>query len=97
VSVTAWDTSTLPATTAAGYFGDSIEPSGTMMRIGRRQPSFIGMSSSTMTRNTYRIAARVTGSGALKFVACCGDVPVKSTVASRLCLSTLILTLMIAP
>ena len=46
------DTSTLPATTAAGYLGDSIEPSGTMMRIGLRQPAFIGMSSSTMTRNT---------------------------------------------
>ena len=67
------------------------------MRIGLKHPAFIGMSSSTITRNTYSTAARVTGSGALKFVGCCGDVPVKSTVASRLCLSTLILTLMIAP
>src|SRR6202044_1806455 len=97
VLVTICDTSTLPATTAAGYFGDSIDPSGTMMRIGLRQPAFIGMSSSTMTRNTYRTAARVTGSGALKFEDCCGEVPVKSTVASRLSLSTLILTLMTAP
>jgi hypothetical protein len=39
----------------------------------------------------------VTGSGALKFDGCCGDVPVKSTVASRLALSTVILTLMTAP
>ncbi len=52
VSVTACEVSTLPATTAAGYSGDSIERGGITMRIGRRQPAFIGMSSSTMTRNT---------------------------------------------
>ena len=51
-SVTACETSTLPATTAAGYCGVSMEPGGITMLIGRRQPAFIGMSSSTMTRNT---------------------------------------------
>ncbi len=61
------------------------------MLIGRRQPAFIGMSSSTIMRNTYSTAARVTGSGALKLVGCCGEVPVKSTVASRFFLSTVIL------
>ena len=43
---------TLPATTAAGYVGDSIDCFGMMMLMGRRQPPFIGMSSSTITRNT---------------------------------------------
>ena len=50
--VTCWLVSTLPATTAAGYCGFSMEPSGTMMRIGRRQPAFIGIELSTMTRKT---------------------------------------------
>ena len=50
--VTACEVSTLPATTAAGYSGDSMECGGTTMLIGRRQPAFIGMSSSTITRNT---------------------------------------------
>ena len=50
--VTACEVSTLPATTAAGYSGDSIDFFGMTMLIGRRQPAFIGMSSSTMTRNT---------------------------------------------
>src|SRR6516225_9103329 len=50
--VTACDVSTLPATTAAGYSGDSIDFFGMTMLIGRRQPPFIGISSSTITRNT---------------------------------------------
>jgi hypothetical protein len=49
--VTSCEVSTLPATTAAGNSGDSMDFFGTTMRIGRRQPAFIGMSSSTMTRN----------------------------------------------
>ena len=49
--VTACEVSTLPATTAAGYCGESIEPGGMTILIGSRQPAFIGMSSSTMTRN----------------------------------------------
>ena len=49
--VTACDVSTLPATTAAGYSGDSIDFFGMTMLIGRRQPPFIGISSSTITRN----------------------------------------------
>ena len=67
------------------------------MRIGLRQPAFIGISSSTMTRKTYSAAARATGSGALKLFGCCGEVPVKSTVASRAARSTVIFTLMTAP
>ncbi len=80
----AWEVSTLPATTAAGGSGASIEPGGTTMRSGRRQPSLSGMSSSTRVRKTYRTAALTTANGALKLVASCGDVPVKSTVARAL-------------
>ena len=51
-SVIAWLVSTLPAATAAGYFGASIESSGMTMRIGFRHPSLSGMSSSTRQRKT---------------------------------------------
>ncbi|CFS62024.1 Uncharacterised protein [Mycobacterium tuberculosis] len=50
--VIACEVSTLPATTAAGWVGASIEPSGTTIRNGRRQPSLSGMSSATRVRNT---------------------------------------------
>ena len=50
--MTAWEVSTFPATTAAGKTGASIEPSGTTIRSGRRQPSLSGMSSATRVRNT---------------------------------------------
>ena len=50
--VTACEVSTLPATTAAGYSGVSIDFGGMTMLIGRRQPAFIGMSSATIMRNT---------------------------------------------
>ena len=46
----AWLVSTLPATTAAGATGASIEPGGITMSMGFKQPSFIGMSSSTRQR-----------------------------------------------
>ena len=42
--VIACEVSTLPATTAAGYAGASIEPSGITRRSGRRHPSLSGMS-----------------------------------------------------
>ena len=35
-----------------GIAGLSIEPSGMTISIGFRQPAFIGIGSSTMTRNT---------------------------------------------
>ena len=47
-----WLVSTLPATTAAGGCGASIEPAGTMILSGFRQPALSGMSSSTRVRNT---------------------------------------------
>ena len=47
-----WLVSTLPATTAAGDRGASIEPSGVPIFRGFRQPSFSGMSSSTRVRKT---------------------------------------------
>ena len=56
---------------------------------GFRQPSFSGMSSPTRLRNTYSTAARVTAGGELKLPACCLPVPVKSTTALRVALSTL--------
>src|ERR1700694_5373086 len=46
--VTACEVSTLPATTAAGYSGDSIDFFGMMTLIGRRQPA----SKCSLIRNT---------------------------------------------
>ncbi len=93
----AWEVSTLPATTAAGGSGASMDPCGTTMSRGRRQPSLSGMSSATRVRKTYRTAALTTAYGALKLVASCGEVPVKSTVAERLRRSTRTWTRMTAP
>jgi hypothetical protein len=67
--VTHIDVSTLPATTAAGGRGLSMQPSGTMTSSGFRQPAFSGMSSSTSVRNRYSTAAIVTAFGALKLLA----------------------------
>ncbi len=77
----ACEVSTLPAATAAGYSGASIEPGGTTIRSGRRQPSLSGMSSATRVRKTYRTAAVTTAEGALRLLPSCGEVPVKSMVA----------------
>ncbi len=44
VDHTHMEVSTLPATTEAGGRGRSMEPSGTMMRMGLRQPAFMGIS-----------------------------------------------------
>jgi hypothetical protein len=95
--VTAWEVSTLPAATAAGYRGLSIVSGGIMTSSGSRQPAFSGISSSTSVRNTYSTAAMATLDGALKLLLSCGDVPVKSIVAVRSDRSTATLTLMIAP
>jgi hypothetical protein len=75
--------STLPATTAAGGLGLSMQPSGTITCSGFRQPALSGMSSSTRVRNTYSTAAIVTALGALKLLGSCALVPLKSMVASR--------------
>ena len=90
--VAACDTSTLPATTAAGYTGDSMLPSGMRISIGFRQPAFIGISSSTSVRNTYSTTARLTLRGALKLLGRWAEVPVKSTTAERLARSIETLT-----
>ena len=50
--VTQLEVSTLPATTAAGGFGFSMQPSGTMISRGFRHPALSGMSSSTNVRKT---------------------------------------------
>ena len=47
-----WLVSTLPATTAAGETGASIEPSGVMILSGFSPPAFSGISSSTRVRKT---------------------------------------------
>ena len=75
------EVSTLPATTALGQRGSSIEPGGTTIESGRRQPALSGIGSSINVRNTYRTAATVTARGALKLLSCCAEVPVKSTMA----------------
>ena len=50
-------TSTLPATTAAGYLGFTMDPGGSTSVMGLRQPAFKGMASSTKVRKTYKTAA----------------------------------------
>ena len=91
------EVSTLPATTAAGGTGFSIEPGGTRSVSGRRHPSFNGKSASTSARNTYSTAAVHTASGALKLPGRCGEVPAKSTTALRLARSTCTATSMALP
>ena len=92
------EVSTLPATTEAGGFGLSIEPSGMMTFSGFRQPALSGMSSSTSVRNTYSTAAMQTAVGALKLLVCCAEVPVKSISALRArAASTRIATWICAP
>ena len=51
-STIAWDVSTFPATTAAGYWGFSIQPSGMIISNGFMQPALRGILSSTRVRNT---------------------------------------------
>ena len=77
------EVSTLPATTAAGGTGFSIDPGGTRIESGRRQPSLSGMSASISVRKTYSTAAVQTASGALKLPALWADVPAKSITAAR--------------
>ena len=72
--VTIWLVSTLPATTAAGIGGLQHRAVRMTMSIGFRQPAFMGIGSLTITRNTYSVAARVTGSGALKLLPCSVEV-----------------------
>ena len=86
------EVSTLPATTEAGGFGLSMEPSGMMTLSGLRQPALSGMSSSTSVRNTYNTAAIQTAVGALKLLACCAEVPEKSISALRSAVLTRIVT-----
>ena len=61
-----WLVSTLPATTAAGYFGLSIQFLGIIIFIGFKQPEFIGIFLSTNNLKQYKTAAMTTGFGALK-------------------------------
>jgi len=75
------EVSTLPATTAPGGAGSSSVPGGTTMVSGRRHPALSGIGSVMRVRNTYSTAATVTARGALRLLACCADVPVKSTHA----------------
>ncbi len=82
------EVSTLPATTAPGNAGSSIEPGGTTMRIGRRQPALSGIGSSISVLKTYSTAATVTARGALKLSGPWLEVPVKSTVTAPASWST---------
>ena len=91
------EVSTLPATTLAGGLGRSMQPPGMTTSIGFRQPALSGMSSSTSMRNTYSTAAMHTAVGALKLLACCGEVPVKSTLALRAAPSMVTATWICAP
>jgi hypothetical protein len=68
------DVSTLPATTAAGYSGFSIEPAGITMSSGFRQPAFSGISSSTSVRKTYSTAATQTAGEVVRQLPMCREV-----------------------
>src|SRR5258708_30139593 len=81
--VTQVDVSTLPATTAAGDRGFSIQPSGRMICSGLRHPAFSGISSSTRVRHTYKTAAVGIARGALKLFVDWGLVPLQSIGALR--------------
>ena len=91
------EVSTLPATTAAGGRGLSMEPSGMITRSGLRHPALSGMSSSTRVRNTYSTAAMHTARGALKLLGSCALVPPKSITALREATSTCTRTAICAP
>src|SRR5262249_60845341 len=82
--VTACDVSTLPATTAAGYSGDSIDFFGITLLIGGRQPPFLGISYSTTARKTQRTAARGARAGGLEVVLCYGEGAGEVSVHPRL-------------
>ena len=75
--------------------GDMVEIGPKAEVLQRPQHAYTRMLMASVP--TLRTAARATGSGALKLVFCWGEVPVKSTVASRFFLSTVILTLMTTP
>ena len=64
ITTTHCEVSTLPATTAAGGRGLSIDPAGIKSCKGVRHPSLSGISASTSVRKTYRTAAVVTAIGA---------------------------------
>ncbi len=91
------EVSTLPATTAAGGAGSSIELAGMRISSGRRHPAFSGIGSASSVRNTYSTAAVVTARGALKLSGCCAEVPVKSTQALPALASIVTRTAITAP
>jgi hypothetical protein len=77
-SATAWEVSTLPATTAAGGRGSSSDGAGTRSSIGVRKPSLSGSGSPIRQRSAYITAARTTGRGALALPGSMPLVPEKS-------------------
>ena len=95
--VTACEVSTLPATTAAGYSGDSIE---LLRDHDVDRPQAAGIHRDVVVDHDAehiehgRARHRL---GRVEVESCCGEVPVKSTVASRFFLSTVIFTLMAVP
>ena len=82
---------------AADDRGFNMQPSGTTISRGFRQPAFKGISSSTRVRKTYSTAATVIARGALKLLGSCALVPVKSIRAPRFAVSTRAATRMLAP
>src|SRR6266700_1748012 len=74
-----------------------MQPSGTMISSGFRQPAFRGISSSTKVRNTYKTAATVMARGALKLSGNWALVPEKSMRAERRSRSTRTATWICAP
>jgi len=82
--VRSWTWGELRARTAAMAAGGralTTEPSPAITRIGRKMPAVKGTSSSIRQRNTYIVAASVTGKFAFTEPWTCGAEPVKSTIA----------------
>src|SRR5688572_18971149 len=75
-----WETSTLPAPTAAGGRAATTEPKGATTDTGRMEPPLEGIPGSAAERKAKATQETVTASTALTLPDVCGSVPVKSKV-----------------
>ena len=87
-SVILCDVSTFPAAIGAGATAFTTVRSGAMIRSGRTRPDVKGTSSSNKHRKTYPTAALTIAKLAFTGPARCGELPVKSTMASELAIVT---------
>ena len=79
-SATRWDTSTLPAPTAAGGRASTTVPGRATTCTGRRAPPLAGRVGSTAERRANATDDTVTAAGAFTLPGCWGSEPDRSTV-----------------